>query len=33
MSERRAVTKAIATRYVRSDRAAKKQVLDELCAR
>ena len=32
MSERRAVTKAIATRYARSDRAAKKQVLDELCA-
>jgi hypothetical protein len=32
MSERRAVTKAIATRYARSDRAGKKQVLDELCA-
>ncbi|BCW35119.1 hypothetical protein StoSoilA2_11750 [Arthrobacter sp. StoSoilA2] len=32
MSERRAVTKAIATRYARSDRAAKKQVLNELCA-
>ncbi|MFF2028839.1 DDE-type integrase/transposase/recombinase [Arthrobacter sp. NPDC058192] len=32
MSERRAVTKAIATRYARSDRAAKKLVLDELCA-
>jgi len=32
MSERRAVTKAMATRYARSDRAAKKQVLDELCA-
>jgi hypothetical protein len=32
MSERRAVTKTIATRYARSDRAAKKQVLDELCA-
>ncbi|MEC5181792.1 hypothetical protein RCH07_003161 [Arthrobacter sp. CG_A4] len=31
-SERRAVTKAIAPRYARSDRAAKKQVLDELCA-
>jgi hypothetical protein len=32
MSERRAVTKAIATRYARSDRAMKKQILDELCA-
>src|SRR6476661_2054550 len=32
MSERRAVTKAIATRYARSDRALKKQILDELCA-
>ncbi len=32
MSERRAVTKVIATRYARSDRAAKKQILDELCA-
>jgi hypothetical protein len=32
MSERRAVTKAIATRYARSDRAGKKQILDELCA-
>jgi len=32
MSERRAVTKTIATRYARSDRAAKKQILDELCA-
>ncbi len=32
MSERRAVTKAIATRYARSDRAGKKVILDELCA-
>ncbi|XAS74185.1 hypothetical protein VUN82_10340 [Micrococcaceae bacterium Sec5.1] len=32
MSERRAVTKAVATLYARSDRAAKKHVLDELCA-
>lgn len=32
MSERRAVTKAIATRYARSSRAAKKAILDELCA-
>ena len=32
MSERRAVTKAAATRYVRSDRAGKKVILDELCA-
>jgi hypothetical protein len=32
MSERRAVTKAIATRYARSDRAGKKIILDELCA-
>ena len=32
MSERRAVTETIATRYARSDRAAKKLVLDELCA-
>jgi hypothetical protein len=32
MSERRAVTKAIATRYARSDRAGKKQILDELSA-
>ncbi|MET3172422.1 UNVERIFIED_ORG: hypothetical protein ABIB52_000246 [Arthrobacter sp. UYCu721] len=32
ISERRAVTKTIATRYARSDRAAKKQILDELCA-
>lgn len=33
MSERRAVTKVIATRYARSDRAVKKQILDELCAK
>lgn len=32
MSERRAVTKTIATRYARSGRAAKKPILDELCA-
>jgi hypothetical protein len=32
MSERKAVTKAIATRYCRSDRAGKRRILDELCA-
>jgi len=32
MSQRKAVTKAIATRYRRADRAAKKIILDELCA-
>lgn len=32
MSERRAVTKTIATRYRRADRAGKKVILDELCA-
>lgn len=32
MSERRAVTKTTALRYARSDRAAKKTILDELCA-
>lgn len=32
MSERRAVTKTIATRYARSDRGAKKIILDEVCA-
>src|SRR5680860_68463 len=32
MSERRAVSKTIATRYVRADRGAKKIILDELCA-
>jgi hypothetical protein len=32
MSERRAVTKSIATRYRRTDRAGKTIILDELCA-
>lgn len=32
MSERKAVTKTTALRYARSDRAAKKIILDELCA-
>ncbi|MFY9637042.1 MAG: transposase family protein [Cellulosimicrobium cellulans] len=32
MSERKAVTKTTALRYARSDRAAKKTILDELCA-
>ena len=32
MSERKAVTKTIATRYRRANKAAKKQILDELCA-
>jgi hypothetical protein len=32
MSERRAVTKVVATRYARAGRAVKKQILDELCA-
>ena len=32
MSQRRAVTKAIATRYRRADKAAKGVILDELCA-
>lgn len=32
MSERRAVTKVIATRYARAERAVKRQILDELCA-
>ena len=32
MSERRAVTKTIATRYKRADKAAKGVILDELCA-
>jgi len=31
MSQRKAVTKATGTRYARVDRAAKKQILDELC--
>jgi hypothetical protein len=33
MSERRAVTKAIATRYARSDRGTKKTIPDGVCAR
>ncbi|MBE4716584.1 hypothetical protein DAD99_05165, partial [Pseudarthrobacter sp. AB1] len=32
MSERKAVTKTTALRYARSGRAAKKTILDELCA-
>ena len=32
MSQRRAVTKTIATRYKRADKAAKGAILDELCA-
>jgi hypothetical protein len=32
MSERKAVTKTIATRYRRADRAGKRRILDELCA-
>ena len=32
LAERRAVTKAIATRYARLDKAGKSRVLDELCA-
>src|SRR6266571_8528178 len=32
MSQRKAVTKAIATRYKRADKAAKGVILDELCA-
>ena len=32
MAERRAVTKTIATRYARLDKAGKSRVLDELCA-
>jgi hypothetical protein len=32
MSERRAVTKVMAARYARADRAVKKQRLDEPCA-
>jgi hypothetical protein len=32
MSERRAVTKTVATRYARSSRTGKKAILDELCA-
>jgi hypothetical protein len=32
MGQRQAVTKAIATRYLRAGRAAKGSILDELCA-
>ena len=32
MSQRHAVSKAIATRYKRADKAGKGRVLDELCA-
>ena len=32
MGQRRAVTKVIATRYKRADKAAKGVILDELCA-
>lgn len=32
MSQRKAVTKTMATRYKRSNRGAKKIILDELCA-
>jgi hypothetical protein len=32
VSQRQAVTKAIATRYKRADKAAKGLILDELCA-
>ncbi len=32
MAERKAVTKTIATRYRRADKAGKTQILDELCA-
>src|SRR5699024_3390561 len=32
MSQRIAVTKAVATRYRRADRVGKKTILDELCA-
>jgi hypothetical protein len=32
MAERTAVTKAIATRYTRADKAGKTRILDELCA-
>ena len=31
MSQRTAVTKAVATRYRRADRSRKKTILDELC--
>ncbi len=32
MAERKAVTKAIATRYQRADKPGKAKILDELCA-
>jgi hypothetical protein len=32
MAERRAVSKAVATRYARADKAGKARILDELCA-
>ena len=32
LAERRALTKTIATRYARADKAAKSRILDELCA-
>ena len=32
MSQRKAVTKTIATRYERADKAGKGRILDELCA-
>jgi hypothetical protein len=32
MSERKAVTRQVATRYRRADRGQKKVILDELCA-
>jgi hypothetical protein len=32
VSQRKAVTKAIATRYARADKASKGRILDELCA-
>jgi hypothetical protein len=32
LAERKGVTKAIATRYTRLDKAGKSRVLDELCA-
>jgi hypothetical protein len=32
MAERKAVTKAIAIRYMRADKTGKAKILDELCA-
>jgi hypothetical protein len=32
LAERKAVTKTIATRFLRADRASKGRILDELCA-